>query len=170
MARLKRRGREARDLGTTLLHEPRQFPAHFLKLLKRSFRTMWDARGGGFYACGFVVTFIWLEITTLVAEISGSDGIVDFFTEQFVEFLFRFSVQSITNTVQAFIWPVLVLEKYGGMGIAGLLLAYLLFSKLLKEPLTDWLFSDDTPKSVAPSAASVLAASSGSRSEDEKPG
>ena len=74
VARMKRRGREAYGLGRTLVKEPRAFPGEFGSLLKRSFRTVWEARGGGFYACGFVGTFIWLELQTIAGEIAGADG------------------------------------------------------------------------------------------------
>ena len=139
---MKRRGRETYGLGQTLVHEPRAFPGACGGLLKRSFRSMWEARGGGFYACGFVVTFIWLEITTLFSELASATGVGSFLSEQLFEFLFRFSVQSIGNTVQAFIWPALVIGEYELWGIGGLLVAYLLFSQFLKTPMTEWLFAD----------------------------
>jgi hypothetical protein len=142
VARMKRRGREAYGLGRTLVKEPRAFPGAFGQLLKRSFRTVWEARGGGFYACGFVGTFIWLELQTIAGEIAGADGVGSFLSEQLLEFLFRFSLQSLVNTIQALIWPALLIGKYELWGIAGLLLAYLLFSLVIKEPLTRWLFAD----------------------------
>lgn len=142
VARIKRRGRETYALGNTLVNEPRAFPAQAGGLLKRSFRTMWDARGGGFYASGFVLTFVWLEITTFIGEVAASDGVISFFTEQFFEVLLRFSVQSIGNTVQAFIWPVLIIERFGEWAIVFLLAGYFAFAKLFKAPLTEWLFHD----------------------------
>lgn len=141
-AKMKRRGREAYGLGQTLVQEPRAFPGACGGLLKRSCRTMWQARGGGYYACGFVITFLWLEIATLFNEVSSANGVGSFISEQLLEILFRFSVQSITNTVQAFIWPALVIGKFELWGLAGLTLTYVLFSRFLKAPLTTWLFSD----------------------------
>lgn len=147
MARLKRRGREAAALGNTLVKRPREFPGEAGRLLKRTFRTMWMARGGGFYAIGFVVTFVWLEIRTIATEIGASDGLGSFLAEELLEFLFRFSLQSIGNTVQALLWPLLAIDRYEAWGLAVLGAGYLLFDALLKEPLTAWLFDDDeTPQ------------------------
>ncbi|MGH8167080.1 MAG: hypothetical protein ACREQ1_07560, partial [Woeseiaceae bacterium] len=59
-------------LGRTLVEEPRSFPAQVkLQFLKWA-RATWNARGGGFYACGFVVTFVFLEIKLLFPELFGS--------------------------------------------------------------------------------------------------
>lgn len=146
VARMRRRGREAYGLGATLVNEPRAFPAQAGGLLKRSFRTMWAARGGGFYASGFVVTFVWLEFRTLLGEIVASDGIGSFFSEQLLEFLLRFSLQSLGNTLQALIWPVLVVARWEAWGVAALLAGALLFGRLLKAPLTDWLFDGEPPE------------------------
>ena len=147
--RLKRRGRETWSLGQTLWHEPRAFPAQAGDMARRGFRRMWEARGGGFYACGFVVTFVALEVLTFIDEVTGSDGIIAFFTEQFWEFIVRFSVQSIGNTVQAFLWPLLVLQELGNYGFLFLISAYALFALLIKDRLTAWLFSPDEVVSPA---------------------
>ena len=69
-ARMKARGQEAASLGRTLKDEPRSFPGELLRLIKKSFRTVWDARGGGLYAVGFIVTFVYLEIRMVVSDIA----------------------------------------------------------------------------------------------------
>ncbi|ANO52355.1 hypothetical protein [Woeseia oceani] len=163
VARMKRRGREAYGLGQTLVHEPRAFPGACGGLLKRSFRTMWEARGGGFYACGFVLTFIWLEISTLFSELMSATGVGSFLSDQLLEFLFRFSLQSIGNTVQAFVWPALIIDEYELWGIAGIAISYLLFSQFLKSALTKWLFAD------ADAGLSAVAQSSGNGDQGDKP-
>ena len=112
VARMKRHGRETYGLGQTLVQEPRAFPGACGSLIKRSFRTMWQARGGGYYACGFVITFVWLEITTLLDQFTSANGVGSFIGDQLLDILLRFSVQSITNTVQAFVWPVLVIVEF----------------------------------------------------------
>lgn len=132
-------------MGKLLFTEPRAFPAALLVELKHLFRTVWGARGGGYYACGFAVTFLWLEFTTLLGEIAGARSIGSFFSEQLFEFIIRFSVQSIENTVQAFLWPVFVIDRWELMGIAALYVGYLLFRNVIKAPLTRWLFDDDPP-------------------------
>ncbi|MDZ7644961.1 MAG: hypothetical protein U5K76_12580 [Woeseiaceae bacterium] len=152
LARMRRRGRETRQLGRTLVNEPRAFPGECGRLLKRSFRTVWASHGGGYYACGFVVAFAWLEVTTFFREFGMSDGMVDFFSEQLLEFLLRFTVQSLVNTVQAFLWPLWFINRFEGWGIAMLIAGYLLFDRVLKLPLTRWLFDGD-PDELAGHAA-----------------
>ena len=143
VVRMKRRGREVKSLGQTLVNEPKRFPRALLNVIRRSLRTVWDARGGGMYACGFVVTFVYLEVTTLVSEIRSSNGVVEFFTEQLLEIVFRFVGESLGNMIQAFIWPVEIITYSPPWGIAILAAMYLLFTYLIKEPLEQWLFHDE---------------------------
>lgn len=140
MERMKKRGREFRTLGTILVEEPRSFPGAFLDFLRRAFRTVWDARGGGLYACGFIVTFVWLETRMFVADIVEAEGIGEFFGEQIFEMLFRYLGESIQNTVYALIWPALVMGIAPPFGMIGLAVAFFLFTRFLKPPLERWLF------------------------------
>lgn len=114
-----------------------------LRIAKRGFRAVWSARGGGLYACGFLITFLWLEVSTFAREVASADSIGSFITEQLFEFVIRFTVQSLENTVQAFLWPLPIIEwspVWGGVFLGGL---YVIFRQFLKKPLTDWLFGDD---------------------------
>jgi len=130
-------------LGRTLVEEPRSFP-HQLKLhLLKWARVTWNARGGGFYACGFVVTFIYLEIKLLVTELFTSVGAADFLIQQVFQLVLRFTVDSLVNTLLALIWPLLVLSVSPVNGLLLLGAGYLIFTRFLKEPLTRVLFSDD---------------------------
>ena len=122
---------------------PSASTAPAIRPTKRSFRTMWMARGGGFYAIGVVVTFVWLEIRTIATEIAASDSLAAFFAEELLEFLLRFSLQSIGNSIQALLWPVVVIERYAAWGAVVLGAGFLLFDALLKKPLTAWLFDGD---------------------------
>ena len=143
VARMKNRGREAIALGHILVNEPKSFPAALLRLVRRSLRTVWDARGGGLYACGFVVTFVFLEIKMFVLDIFNAESVSGFFSDQASEMLFKYLGQSIENTVSAFIWPVFVIQLDGTWGIAILVGLYVLFPKFIKKPLEHWLFDDD---------------------------
>ena len=145
--RMKRRGREFLSLGKILANEPKEFPGELLKLIRRSFRTVWDARGGGLYACGYVLTFIWLEVTTFIDDILGAESIGALFGEQIFEMLFRFLGESLQNMIQAFMWPVFVIESFDKWGIGILAVMYLVFNKLVKARLERWLFHDAVPAS-----------------------
>ena len=110
---------------------------------RRWFAKVWKVRGGGFYACGFIVTFIYLEIRTIAGEFVESSSIGAFLSEQLIEFVFRFAIDSLINTVYSFVWPVYFIQLAPPYGLIGLGLAYLIFANVVKEPLTRWLFPDD---------------------------
>jgi hypothetical protein len=92
------------------------------------------------YACGFVLTFFYLEASTLIGEILNASGIVSFFTEQLVEILFRFLGESLKNMVLALMWPVAFVQYSPPWGLAILAAMYLAFTKFIKKPLEQWLF------------------------------
>lgn len=130
-------------LGRTLVQEPRSFP-HQLKLhLLEWARATWNARGGGFYACGFVVTFLFLEVKLLFTDLFTSAGAANFLVEQVLQLVLRFTVDSLVNTLLALIWPAMVLSSSPVNGLLFLAAGYLVFTRFLKEPLTRALFRDD---------------------------
>ncbi len=149
--RLTDRARESADLGRVLVTEPRSFPAALWVVVRRWIRKVWDARGGGLYACGFVIAFVWLEFTTLVDAFSSSAGLTGFFSGQLIQFLLRFTVDSLVNTVYALIWPVQVIRFSPPWGFAILGAMYLVFTYLLKAPLERWLFHDTAITDTEPS-------------------
>lgn len=106
------------------------------------FARVWKVRGGGLYACGYAVTFVVLEIRTLTAELWESDGPIDFVTSQAPELVFRFLGESIFNMVEAFIWPIRVLEFSPPIGAIILGVAFFLFPITLKKPIERWLFPE----------------------------
>ena len=140
--RMKSRGREAKHLGVTLRDEPKSFPAAVLDLMRRSFRTVWKARGGGLYACGFVVTFVYLEIRMVIVDIFEAESVSGFITEQATEMIFKYFGESIRNMVSAFMWPVPIVQYDPPWGVAILALMYIVFAYFLKGPLEQWLFRD----------------------------
>lgn len=146
------RARESADLGRVLMTEPRSFPAALSIVIRRWIRKVWDARGGGLYACGFVVAFVWLEFTTLVDEFSASAGMAGFFSGQLIQFLLRFTVDSIINTVNALIWPVRVIGFSPPWGFVILGVMYVVFTYVLKGPLERWLFHDAGPAAAEQSS------------------
>lgn len=140
LTRIANRGREAKALGKVLVNEPRSFPAAVLKLVRRSLRTIWDARGGGLYACGFVVTFAYLELRMFILDIVTAESVSSFFSNQITDVLFKYVGQSFQNTISAFMWPVYVIELDEAWGVGILVVLFVLFPRFLKEPLERWLF------------------------------
>ncbi len=141
--RMANRGREFVSLGQLLVKQPRAFPTALLQVIRRSVRTIWDARGGGYYACGFVLTFIWLEIRMFVEDIATATGIADFFSEQLLEMLFRYIGESFVNTIKAFMWPVYIIGISPPWGLAVFVLMGVIFKNFLKAPIEKWLFHED---------------------------
>lgn len=109
---------------------------------RRWFAKVWRVRGGGLYAVGWAATFVYLEVTTVVGEIAEADGIVDFFTSQIVEFFLRFMGDSIANMIQAFMWPVYIVQWQPPIGAIALGAAFFLFPTYVKPHITAWLFPD----------------------------
>ena len=106
-------------------------------------------RGGGLYAVGYALTFVFLEVRTIVSEIAGAESIGQFFSEQLIEFVFRFFGESLANMIQAFIWPVQIVTLAPPFGAIGLGIAFLVFDKVLRGPIEQWLADGkDTDPSV----------------------
>ena len=105
---------------------------------------VWHTRGGGLYACGYLITFGYLEARTILSELFEAEGIVDFLTNQLFEFIFRFLGDSISNMVQAFMWPVEVIGFASPFGAIGLGIAFFTFDIYLKKPIEQWLLEPET--------------------------
>jgi len=144
--RFAARGREAQRLGRVLRDEPSSLPAEFLAKIKRSFRKVWNARGGGLYACGFFVTFVYLEVRMFFVDIVEADSVGGYVTEQAVEIFFKYLGESLANTIAAFLWPLTLLQYRPPVGLIVLAAMYAVFSTLIKKPLEHWLFDgEDVP-------------------------
>jgi len=106
------------------------------------FRKVWDVRGGGLYACGFAVTFVVLEAGSVIEDFKQIGLLFD---GQVVSFVLNFIIDSFQNTIQAFMWPVSIVQLAPPFGAIGLGVAFLLFPVLAKKHVEAWLFSDDEP-------------------------
>ena len=107
------------------------------------FAKVWKVRGGGLYACGYALTFVYLEVRTITSEFVEADSIGEFLSEQLVEFVMRFAVDSLINLVKALMWPAFVAQYSPPIGAIALGAAFVLFPMTLKKPIERWLFSDN---------------------------
>jgi len=107
---------------------------------------VWNVRGGGLYACGFAVTFTVLEAGSFIEDFKEIGLLLD---GQVIAFILNFIVDSLQNTVQAFMWPVFVIQFAQPWGAIGLGVVFLLFPVYLKKPIEAWLFSDDESEEIA---------------------
>lgn len=103
------------------------------------FRKVWDVRGGGLYAVGFALTFLYFEIGSLREDIVGIGGI---FNGGLINFVIEFFIDSFMNTIKSFAWPVYVVQTAPPFGAIALGLGFVGFTKYLKPPITRWLFPD----------------------------
>ena len=117
------------------LHVGRQ-PSAILPLLRGWLVNLWASRGGGFYGFGYVVTFIALEIRSLSGSLTTVSGLVG----QVVQYVLRFSVDSVRNVVSAMIWPAHLFEWLGGpAGLVALAAGYAAFELAIRPLVQAWL-------------------------------
>lgn len=103
------------------------------------FRKVWKVRGGGLYALGFAIAFIYFEAGSLGDDILGIGSL---FNGQAFEFILQFFIESFTNTIKAFMWPVYVVQLAPPWGAIGLGLMFIGFTRFLKSPIERWMFGD----------------------------
>ena len=82
---------------------------------------------------------MYLETRTILSELFEAEGIVDFLTNQLFELIFRFLGESLMNMVAAFMWPVEIVQFWPPFGAIGLGMAFLVFDKVLRGPIEQWL-------------------------------
>jgi len=107
------------------------------------FRKVWKVRGGGLYALGFALSFVYFEAGSLGDDILGIGSL---FNGQAVDFVIQFFIDSFKNTLKAFMWPIYVVQLAPPWGAIGLGVAFVGFTKFLKAPIERWLFPDDPVK------------------------
>ena len=146
--RMSEKGRDAQRIGRALKDEPKALPGEVGSIFRRSFRRVWDARGGGLYAVGFVITFVFLEVKMFVVDIFEAESIGGFVTEQAAEMVFKYLGESIANTISAFMWPVFLIQIQPPWGIGILIAMYVIFANFIKQPLEQWLFETDPDEST----------------------
>lgn len=150
---LRERLRSAGRRGAEEFKRKGGIPDQAQGLFKRWARSVWEVRGGGLYALGFIVTFSWLEITEILFDdIPQLASMRDPFGGDLISFAIDFFVDTLMNMVSAFIWPVYVLGWQEPLGVILLIAAFVLFPILLKEPLERWLFDGKPPPAKADTA------------------
>lgn len=117
--------------------------------LRTWFRKVWEVRGGGLYAVGFALTFLYLEIVSLADDVLGIGAI---FNGQLVDFIINFFVDSLMNTIAAFMWPVDIVQWSPPWGAVALGVAFWLFPTYVKPHIEQWLF-DGESEAKEPEAA-----------------
>ena len=104
---------------------------------------VWLTHGGGLYAVGYALTFLYLEARSILEELAEADGPVDFLTGHLFEFIFRFLGDSISNMVQALIWFLPVFDIRPPLGFILLGVGFYVFDIYLREPIGNWLLREN---------------------------
>ncbi|MBT8086600.1 MAG: hypothetical protein KJO46_01135 [Gammaproteobacteria bacterium] len=131
------------EIGDDLVNRPGVLPGKAHGWFRTWFGKVWKVRGGGLYAVGYALTFVLLEVRAIFQELAEADGVVDFFTNQIIEFVFRFLSESLVNMISAFLWPVYLIELWQPYGLILLAALFVLFPIVLKKPIERWLFGSE---------------------------
>ena len=124
-------------LSREVIREPRRL----LPIAREALVDTWRTRGGGFYGLGYLIAFVWLQVNVLVGDVTESESIGAFATGAAFEYLLRFSLMAFVNVFLALLWPLFVLQQFGGPGIILLGLGYVGFEYALR-PLIEQHFPE----------------------------
>jgi len=135
--------RAAGEFGREAVVRPDRLPGQAHGALRGWFRKVWAVRGGGLYAVGFAMAFLFFETSEILFEdIPQFIAMNNVFSSELVAFGLEFIVDTMVNFVKALMWPVYVVSLWPPAGAIALGLAFVLFPKYLKEPIEHWLFHD----------------------------
>jgi len=135
--------RAAGEFGREAVARPDRLPDKAHGWLRGWFRKVWDVRGGGLYAAGFAVAFLFFEIHEIFFEdIPQFIAMSSVFSSELIAFGIEFIVDTMVNFVRALMWPVYVVTLWPPAGAIALGLAFVLFPRYLKKPIEHWLFHD----------------------------
>ena len=139
----RRIGEGLRAAGASV-QEPGTIPNRAEGAFRGWFRQVWDARGGGLYAVGFAVTFLYLETSEFITEdVPQLAGLSFTDVNSLLGFAIDFIVDTFMNTLAAFMWPVTVIGWQSPYGLIALIAAFVLFPHTLKPVIERWLFRDE---------------------------
>ena len=133
------------SLGKTAVNRPRELPRHAEGLLRRWFRNVWAVRGGGLYAVGFAVTFLYLEIVEIVTDDLPALFTINILSSELFALIVSFIVDTFMNFITALMWPVFVVTFAPPWGAIAFGIAFVAFNQFLKAPVERWLDIEEPP-------------------------
>lgn len=120
------------DDGVQRLHEVQEQPSVVLTWIKKSLVSTWLLRGGGFYGLGYLITFFVLQARSLALDFQEAEDALGFISSQLFQLLFKFFTDVLANLIQAFIWPLMVINYLEGWGILVLIAGFIGFDRWCK--------------------------------------
>jgi hypothetical protein len=135
--------RAAGELGREAAVRPGGLPDKAHGWFRSWFRKVWQVRGGGLYAVGFAVAFLFFEVReVLLEDIPQFVAINNILSSELIGFCIQFLVDTMLNFVRALLWPMYVVTLWPPAGAIALAAAFILFPRYLKKPIERWLFQD----------------------------
>lgn len=111
-------------------------PSFAVPLLRGWFVTLWATKGGGFYGLGYIVTLIALEVVS--AQQGIGSGATSYVAGQAIQYVVGFGIDSIFNTVRAFVWPFYLFQWLGLPGIAVFVGGGIVFERFVRPSVEGW--------------------------------
>jgi len=143
--RVRARARALGELGSDAVNQPRVLPAKAHGWFRDWFRTVWRLRGGGLYACGVALAFLFFEIREFILEDIGQFiAMGSIFSGELIRFAISFVIDTFINSIKALLWPAYVVGLWPPYGVIALGVAFFLFPRYLKKPIEHWLFDGDS--------------------------
>ena len=114
-------------------------------LFRQWFRRVWEARGGGLYAVGFAIAFLYFEIKDILFDDIPKLAAINIMSADLVGFIIEFIIDTFINMGLAFAWPAWVIMWREPYGLILLIAAFILFPRFVKQPMEHWLFEGKQP-------------------------
>ena len=127
------------SFGRTAVERPRDLPRHAEGVFRRWFRNVWAVRGGGLYAVGFAISFLYLETVEILTDDLPALFTTNLLSSEIISFIVSFVIDTFVNFVTALIWPALVAMFAPPWGAISLGVAFVAFFRFLKAPVERWL-------------------------------
>ena len=144
--RLRDGVREAGRRGRAELTRKGGLPDTAHGAFRKWVRTVWQLRGGGAYAMGFIIAFLYFELMDIFFDdIPKLYAMNSIFSSELVGFVVEFIIDTLMNTLYAFMWPVFVLQWNQPWGVAVLVAIFVFFPKIMQKPVENWLFEGEPP-------------------------
>jgi hypothetical protein len=119
-------------IAKRLAREPKSaFP-----MLRDWLIALWATKGGGFYGLGYVATLLTLEAFSFEQDAtkaaSSVSGVESFVASQVIQYVTRFGVDSIMNTIRAVVWPAYLFDWFRLPGVVAFVVGAMVFERVVR--------------------------------------
>ena len=107
---------------------------------RRWCQRVWRSRGGGLYAVGFMISFIYFETVDILFDDVPMVFATNWVSTEAFDFAIDFLIDTFKNMLAAFLWPFYVIQWQSPIGIFVLAAMFYLFPRLVQKPIEQWMF------------------------------